>query len=135
MLSSGLPTNTERNATEVITFKVGKSVIKKNFVVHKEFACYYSPLLKGAFNSNFIEGSTHTHTLDDVDEETFSLFFQWLYSQRLDAPLEEDETKNQPTEVRDNMPSRNLQLSISGYQPTSLSFPPCKTWPWTTSSA
>ncbi|TVY92543.1 hypothetical protein LAWI1_G001527 [Lachnellula willkommii] len=76
---------------ELVTFKIGKDDKIETFVVHKEFACHYSPVLKAAFNSDFIEGQTQTYILEDIGEhgiESFTLFVEWLYTQKLDL-LEE----------------------------------------------
>ncbi|TVY35538.1 hypothetical protein LOCC1_G005519 [Lachnellula occidentalis] len=70
-----------RNPTELITLEFGPG--KTKFVVHKEFACYHSPVLKAALNSDFIEGQTHTYTLEDSGETTGRLFVHWLYFQEL----------------------------------------------------
>ncbi|TVY41599.1 hypothetical protein LOCC1_G007765 [Lachnellula occidentalis] len=75
------------NTKELVTFKIGKDDKIKTFVVHKEFACHYSPVLKAAFNSDFIEGQTQTYVLEDIGPygiETFTLFVKWLYTQKLD---------------------------------------------------
>lgn len=59
----------------------------KAFIVHEEVACHYSPVLKAAFNSDFVEGQTQTYVLDDIGEHgiaTFTLFVEWLYTQKLD---------------------------------------------------
>jgi hypothetical protein len=50
--------------------------------VQKEVATFYSWVLQTAFNSDFIEGQTQTYALEDVDEEVFKLFIQWLYRQK-----------------------------------------------------
>ncbi|TVY89926.1 hypothetical protein LAWI1_G004842 [Lachnellula willkommii] len=73
-------------ADEVVTFLVGpetKNRKPKKFIVHKEIACYHSPVLNAAFKSGFIEGRTQTYKLDDVSEGVFKLLVQWLYSQKL----------------------------------------------------
>ncbi|TVY50182.1 hypothetical protein LCER1_G009004 [Lachnellula cervina] len=73
--------------SELVTFKIGKGDKIKAFIVHKEVACHYSPVLKAAFNSDFVEGQTQTYVLDDIGEHgiaTFTLFVEWLYTQKLD---------------------------------------------------
>lgn len=52
-------------------------------MVHKDFACHYSPVLKAALNSDFIEGQTQTYTLKEPKETTGRLFVHWLYFQQL----------------------------------------------------
>lgn len=58
----------------------------KEFTVHKEFACHYSPVLKATFNSNFIEGQTQTYNLDDIEVEVVRLLVHWLYTQSVGVP-------------------------------------------------
>jgi len=54
-------------------------------LVHKEFACFYSPVLKAAFESEFIEGQTQTYRLDDTTKPAVRLLNHWLYTQTLDT--------------------------------------------------
>jgi hypothetical protein len=58
---------------------------EKKFLVHKVFACHYSPVLSAALNNTaFIEGETQIYRLDDTTEGAFGLLVQWLYSQKLE---------------------------------------------------
>ncbi|KAN0103412.1 hypothetical protein V8E51_011725 [Hyaloscypha variabilis] len=66
---------------ELVTFIVSKDGVEETFPVHKEHACYYSPVLKAAFNSDFIEGQTQTYRLEDTNPKIFSLLIQWFYTQ------------------------------------------------------
>jgi hypothetical protein len=56
----------------------------KKFIVHKEFACYYSPVFKAAFNSDFYEGQTQTYRIFDTPESAVCLLVHWLYTQKVD---------------------------------------------------
>lgn len=53
--------------------------------------CNYSPVLKAAFNSTFVEGQTQIYKLDDTTNDTFTLFVQWIYKQTLENPTEASE--------------------------------------------
>jgi hypothetical protein len=53
-------------------------------VVHKEFACYHSPVLKAAFDGEFIESKTKTYELHDIEGPVAQLFVNWLYTQKVD---------------------------------------------------
>jgi hypothetical protein len=75
---------TYESTEELVTFHIGKGLLKKTFVVHKEVACLYSPVLKAAFNSQFIEGQTQTYTIDDTTKEVFQLLVQWFYGQKFE---------------------------------------------------
>ncbi|KAE9381302.1 hypothetical protein N431DRAFT_457903 [Stipitochalara longipes BDJ] len=44
--------------SQMVTFVIGIGEGKETFVVHKEHACKYSPVLEKAFNSRFKEGQT-----------------------------------------------------------------------------
>jgi hypothetical protein len=78
----GLFLTISRDPDAFVTFLIGSN--ENKFIVHKEFACHYSPVLKAAFNSQFIEGQTQTYRLEDTTEGTFRLFVQWLYYQQLE---------------------------------------------------
>ncbi|TVY15073.1 hypothetical protein LARI1_G006125, partial [Lachnellula arida] len=71
-----------KDPSKLVTLVVGPE--KKEFVVHKEFACQYSPVFKAAFNGEFIEGQTQTYALEDVTEPVARLLVNWLYTQQLD---------------------------------------------------
>ncbi|KAE9381289.1 hypothetical protein N431DRAFT_505713 [Stipitochalara longipes BDJ] len=71
-----------RKSHELITLYAGNSAQK--FIVHKEFACFYSPVLKAASNSEFVEGQTQTYRLHDTTERAVCLLSDWIYTQTLD---------------------------------------------------
>ncbi|TVY50521.1 hypothetical protein LCER1_G005360 [Lachnellula cervina] len=71
-----------KDPSKLVTLVVGPE--KKEFVVHKEFACQYSPVFKAAFNSEFEEGQTQRYALEDVTEPVARLLVNWLYMQQLD---------------------------------------------------
>ena len=78
-----------REPAAFVTFFIGEGDNPTKFLVHKEFACHYSPVLKRAFNSEFVEGQTQTYRLEDTTEQAFRLLVQWLYSQKFELPLGE----------------------------------------------
>ncbi|TVY13745.1 hypothetical protein LARI1_G008201 [Lachnellula arida] len=99
---------------ELVTFKIGKDNKIETFVVHKESACHYSPVLKAAFNSDFIEGQTQTYILEDIGEhsiESFTLFVEWLYTQKLDLLQELKDIVDGDKEYR-NIPV-NTQRTVA----------------------
>jgi len=73
----------------LVTIYVGPE--RKAFRVHKEVVCLYSPVLKAAFNSNFMEGQTQTYTLEDCDDTAFRFIVQWMYRQSITPPATEEE--------------------------------------------
>ncbi|KAK0126628.1 hypothetical protein ONS95_008214 [Cadophora gregata] len=71
------------NPASMVTLTTGSGHSIKNFVVHKNFACHYSPVLRAAFDSNFIEGQTQVYHFQDTEETVVILLVNWLYSQSL----------------------------------------------------
>ncbi|PVH85698.1 hypothetical protein DL98DRAFT_650671 [Cadophora sp. DSE1049] len=69
-------------ATQV-TFLIGPDNDIMKFIVHKEFACYHSSVVRAAFSSNFVDGQTQTYRIEDTSAGAFRLLVQWLYTQRL----------------------------------------------------
>lgn len=49
-------------------------MFENKFVVHKEFTCYYSPVLKAVFESKLIEGQKQTYRLTDSNGATVQLW-------------------------------------------------------------
>jgi len=74
----------QSNPQELVTFNIGSGTAKKIFLVLKEVATIYSPVLHAAFRSDFLEGKTQSYTLEDVEPELFKLMVQWLYGQKLE---------------------------------------------------
>lgn len=56
------------------------------FVVHKDFACYHSPVLKAAFNSDFLEGQLQEYRLDisGSAKNVVRILVNWFYTQKLE---------------------------------------------------
>jgi hypothetical protein len=69
------------NLKDLVTFVIGPK--KQEFVVHKSFACHASPVLRAAFNSDFVEGQTQRYILEDTTEGAFRLFSEWIYTQNI----------------------------------------------------
>lgn len=82
------PSETE----DTMTLLIGPATSPKKFVVHKSFACYYSPVLKEAFNGEFMGGQTQTYKLEDTTAGAFALFVQWLYTQKIVLETQDDVT-------------------------------------------
>jgi hypothetical protein len=72
-----------RKGDELVTFLIGKD--QRKYLVHKSFACYYSPVLNAAFTGSFIEGQTQTYILEDTNPDGFERFVNWLYTQKIEA--------------------------------------------------
>ena len=91
--------DSETNPNSFVTLIAGQDDNSKSFGVHKDFSCHYSPVLKAASASSFVEGQTQTYKLPDATEEATALLVHWFYTQELlvDA-LEKDE--NDPLRKR-----------------------------------
>lgn len=62
----------------------------QKFVVHKDFACHFSPVLSAAFNSDFIEGQPQECKLEGTSKGTIRLLINWFYTQKFDVdPLDD----------------------------------------------
>ncbi|KAH7363881.1 hypothetical protein BKA65DRAFT_472250 [Rhexocercosporidium sp. MPI-PUGE-AT-0058] len=72
-----------RKPQQLVTLFAGMS--PNRFVVHKDFACHYAPVLEAAFNGKFIEGHTQVYKFQDTGEEAVRLLVHWLYTQKLDT--------------------------------------------------
>jgi hypothetical protein len=87
-----------------VTLYAGNEGNAKPFKVHRDFACHYSPVLKAAFNSDFIEGQSQEYRLD-VDEEVVRLLVEWFYTQTLNT--------RQPDEKLDDAASMEEDLFLA----------------------
>ncbi|KAE9381304.1 hypothetical protein N431DRAFT_476151 [Stipitochalara longipes BDJ] len=85
------PGPTFSNPQELVTFHIGAGTEKQTFLVHKEVATLYSPVLYAAFNSNFLESQTQSYTMDDIEGGVFQLMVQWLYAQKIEYCLTQAE--------------------------------------------
>ncbi|KAE9374852.1 hypothetical protein N431DRAFT_222563 [Stipitochalara longipes BDJ] len=74
----------------MVTFLIGPEGSDEKFSVHKEFVCHHSPVLKAAFNSNFMEGESQTYRLEEVSASAFRLLVQWFYNEEFDIFKEDD---------------------------------------------
>lgn len=93
-----------------VTFEIGKGDAMEIFVVNKEVACFYSPVLKAAFTSNFIEGQTQTYKLEDVESGVFQLLVQWLYRQNIESSY----TKIEMNALFVDPPTPEIEAVIDG---------------------
>ncbi|KAL5321134.1 hypothetical protein ACEPPN_011946 [Leptodophora sp. 'Broadleaf-Isolate-01'] len=99
-----------KNPQELATLCAGKSGNK--FVVHKDFACHYSPVLEAAFNGNFIEGQTQEYKFYDTGEEAIRLLVHRLYTQKLDTIALSDPHKKGWSEQRGEAVKTQTQALI-----------------------
>jgi len=72
-----------------------------------QIACYHSPVMNAAFNSEFIEGQTKIYRLEDTTARAFQFFVQWLYSQKLHVQQLQDDW------VNDSDKSSNENIALS----------------------
>ncbi|CZT42851.1 uncharacterized protein RSE6_02803 [Rhynchosporium secalis] len=79
------------NPESLVTLIAGEGEMMKKFVMHKDFACHYSPVFKAAFNSSFLEGQTQVYKLPKTSERVVNLLVHWLYTQEV---IVDSETKS-----------------------------------------
>ncbi|KAI9876317.1 MAG: hypothetical protein M1830_006774 [Pleopsidium flavum] len=65
----------------IVTVYVGPK--KAKFDVHQGLICHYSSYFKAALSGSFKESKKGIVDLEDETEQTFKLFYLWLYSQKL----------------------------------------------------
>jgi hypothetical protein len=68
-----LEANGPRNSHQLVTLFAGQNEEAKSFLIHKDFACHYSPVLKAALNSSFIEGQTQSYRMEEDNHEAVHL--------------------------------------------------------------
>ncbi|KUJ22798.1 uncharacterized protein LY89DRAFT_763280 [Mollisia scopiformis] len=79
------------NPTKLVKLVAKDGDLEEDFIVHKYFACHYSPVLRAAFNSDFLEGQTQTYTIIDATPHAVKILVEWLYTQLINtAPIEDD---------------------------------------------
>jgi len=55
----------------------------KSFTIHKDFLCHYSSFFNAAFNGSFNESMTKIMDFETPSCDSFGLFVDWIYSQKL----------------------------------------------------
>lgn len=72
-----------RHPNEFVTLIANKDNAGVKFTMHKEFACHYSPVLKAAFEGEFVEAQTQTYIISDYEEDVVRDLVEWFYSQQV----------------------------------------------------
>ncbi|KAL9582618.1 MAG: hypothetical protein Q9212_003197 [Teloschistes hypoglaucus] len=78
------PPTKDLQKSSVVTIKVGIELRQREYVIHTELLCFYSPFFKKAINSDFAEGTTGVVHLPDDEYEVFEIFQNWLYRDKLE---------------------------------------------------
>jgi len=63
----------------MVTVRVGTNE-PKDFYIHKERLCQYSPFFKSALDRDWSEAKSNTINLPDDTAETFGIYCEWLYN-------------------------------------------------------
>ncbi|KAG4442583.1 hypothetical protein IFR05_001913 [Cadophora sp. M221] len=88
-------------SAETVTFRVGKWKKEEIFVVHKEFACHHSPVLRAGFNSPSVE-RLYTQKIELPKEHNSSVKPAMKDGPtRAAAAKSADEGKNDKSDARD----------------------------------
>jgi len=69
-----------RAPQDIVTVIVGRGSASQTFKLPKDSLCYHSLVFASACNGPFIEGSSQTMSLDDIDGPVFGLLVAWLYT-------------------------------------------------------
>lgn len=75
-----------RNTAQMVTLYCGQSPEAIPHLVHKDFAIHYSPVLKAAFASPFIEGQTQVYRFEDTTDGALQYLVNWIYTQDVVVP-------------------------------------------------
>lgn len=62
-----------RDPQDVVGLYAGEDRGEKALNIHKDIACFYSPVFKAAFNSQFIEGEEQKYRLEDASPRAVRL--------------------------------------------------------------
>ena len=77
-----------RNMDEVVTLIAEphhrELDTKNKFMVHKSFACHYSPVLKDFFDNENMNRRFRKYHLHGTSSNTVQLLLQWIYTQKVD---------------------------------------------------
>ncbi|TAQ88742.1 hypothetical protein B7494_g2906 [Chlorociboria aeruginascens] len=84
------PSSQLQKWTKFVTILFEEDGDEHKFPVHKEFACFYSPVFDAAFSSASIEGQTQTYRLEDTSVGAICLLIEWLYSREIATPNDGD---------------------------------------------
>lgn len=68
----------------MVKVKVSLDDKRDEFLIHKSFICFYSPYFTAAFNGPFKEGESQASELEDMCPIAFSVFVNWIYTQRIE---------------------------------------------------
>lgn len=67
----------------IIRIKVGTDSEAETFEIHKGILCFYSEYFQGSLNGSFVEAKDKVVGLPTESPETFKLFKDWLYTQKI----------------------------------------------------
>ena len=59
--------------------------VEQTFSVHKSFIVHYSTYYNAVFNGHFSEGQTQSVKQYPISVESFGIFINWLYSQKIEV--------------------------------------------------
>ncbi|KAE8451848.1 hypothetical protein EG329_002689 [Mollisiaceae sp. DMI_Dod_QoI] len=109
------------NPTDMVTLLIGnEEEPMEPFMVHREFACYYSPVLRAAFEGDSMEGKAQSYRLDDISAGACRLLVAWLYSQNIDVFSHADSEADDGNSDTLGSPSPSF-ASDDGYETASSS--------------
>ncbi|TVY13743.1 hypothetical protein LARI1_G008202 [Lachnellula arida] len=89
-LSAFAMSNTERKSkipsfsspNDMVKFIIGTEP-QQEFMVHREFACHYSPVLYTEFNKQCIDGQIQVFRMEEENPKAFHHFVSWIYTRKI----------------------------------------------------
>lgn len=92
--------------------KYEDDIDEEPFIVHRDFATCYSPVLKAAFESRFVEGEKLEYRFDkDFDGNVIRILSQWFYTQKVDvANVRKSDSAASPSINPETEPSTDIDL-------------------------
>ena len=109
----------DRDPEDVVKLYAGEDETQKPLNLHKQIACYYSPVFKAAFNSQFKEGETQTYKLSDTGQRAVRLLIHVSTASLLTKKVVTADAKSGCT--TENSTSQKLSPIKLNHQPINFS--------------
>lgn len=56
---------------------------RKKFILHREYFCRHSSVLKKFFDNDVFDAETEEYALADVTSDSMDLFVKWMYTKKI----------------------------------------------------
>jgi hypothetical protein len=109
----------DRDPENIVKLYAGEDETEKPLSLHKQVACYYSPVFKAAFNSRFKEGETQTYKLEEATQRAVRLLIHVSTASLLTKKAMTDDAKSGCT--TENSTSQESSPTKPNHQPINFS--------------